>query len=272
MKLREICLAAAVTATTGAWAGTIDLGSAGGFAVLAGTTVTNTGATVISGDVGLWPGTAITGFPPAIFNPGVLHATDAVALQAQGALTTAYNSAASAACGNTLSGQNLGGMTLTPGTYCFGSIAQLTGTLTLDVLGDPNAVFLFQIGSTLTTAGSSSVVFVNGGQGSNVFWQVGSSATLGTTTSFAGNILALTSISLNTGASIVCGSALARNGAVTMDTNRVSACTAAGGSPTGVPEPSTASLMLVIGAACLYAAKRRSNLKLKSSQSKACLR
>jgi len=121
----------------------------------------------------------------------------------------------------------------------------LTGTLTLDAQGDPNAIFLFQIGSTLTTASSSSVVFVNGGQGDSVFWQVGSSATLGTTTAFTGNILALSSITLNTGANILCGRALARNGAVTMDTNEVSIDTAGCETTSGgaVPEPGTAALL-----------------------------
>ena len=123
-----------------------------------------------------------------------------------------------------LTGQNLGGLTLTPGVYSFSSSAQLTGTLTLDAQGDPNALFVFQIGSTLTTASNSSVVFINGGQGNNTFWQVGSSATLGTGTAFTGNILALASITLTTGANIRCGRALARNGAVTQDHNNIDPC------------------------------------------------
>lgn len=229
----------------------VDLGSADPFAVLAGSTVTNTGASTVHGSLGLWPGTAITGFPPGVVTGGTIHSADAVAMQAQGDLVTAYNVAAGAACGDTLTGQDLGGLTLTPGVYCFATSAQLTGTLTLNAQGNANAVFVFQIGSTLTTASSSSVVFTNGGQGDSVFWQVGSSATLGTTTNFAGNILALTSITLDTGANIGCGRALARNGAVTMDTNNVSIDTAgcettSGGS--AVPEPSTASLLLLMGA------------------------
>ena len=235
----------------------VNLGTADPFAVLAGSTVTNTGATVIFGNVGISPGTAITGFPPGIVS-GVIHAADAVALQAQSDLTTAYNSAAVQPCGTDLSGQNLGGLTLTPDVYCFTSSAQLTGTLILNAQGDPNAVFLFQVGSTLTTASSSSVLFINGGRSDNVFYQVGSSATLGTDTAFAGNILALTSITLNTGASIDCGRALARNGAVTMDTNSVSIGAAGscdvGASP--VPEPSTASLLLLIGAPSLLLLRR----------------
>ncbi len=170
-------------------------------------------------------------------------------MQAQNDLTTAYNFAASESCGTNLTGQNLGGLTLTPGVYCFGSSAQLTGTLTLDALGDPNSVFIFQIGSTLTTASGSSVVVTNDGQGDSVFWQVGSSATLGTTTLFQGNILALASITLNTDADISCGRALARNGAVTMDTNNVSIDTVGCETTSvgSVPEPSTASLLLLIG-------------------------
>lgn len=228
----------------------VDLGSAGSFAVLAGSTVTNTGPTVVNGDIGVWPGTAITGYLPGLVINGAMHAADAVALQAQSGLTTAYNTAAGETGGSSLTGQDLGGLTLTPGIYRFSSSAQLTGTLNLNDLGDPNAVFVFQIGSTLTTASSSSVAFLNTGQGgsgngANVFWQVGSSATLGTNTAFAGSILALTSITLDTGASISCGRALARNGAVTMDSNQVSigagACGAA--AATDVPEPATMALL-----------------------------
>ncbi len=222
----------------------IDLGTAGLFAVLAGSEITNTGPTLISGNVGVSPGTAITGFPPAsIGGANTLYSAGAVALQAQTDLTTAYNSAAGQACPNTLTGQDLGGMTLVPGTYCFTSSAQLTGTVTLDGLGDSASVFIFQIGSTLTTASASVVDMINSAQGSNVFWQVGSSATLGTTTAFAGNILALSDITLNTGATIDCGSALARNYAVTMDTNSISVCSSATGGGSDVPEPGTATLL-----------------------------
>ena len=241
MKVR-ICLVILSFCARSAYASleSVDLGAAGAFAVLAGTTVTNTGATIVDGDLGVWAGTAITGFPSGIVN-GTVDASDASAMQAQTDLTTAYNYAAGQTCGtgNNLSGQDLGGLTLTPGVYCFGSSAQLTGTLTLDAQGEQNAVFIFQMGSTLTTAAGSSVVFTDGGQGSDVFWQVGSSATLGTTTAFAGNILALTSITLDTGANIQCGSALAQNGAVTMDTNDVFGCDSG---ITGTPEPGTAAL------------------------------
>jgi hypothetical protein len=214
------------------------LGTAQTFAVLGGSTVTNTGATTVYGNLGVDPGLAVTGFPPGLVAGGTIHTGDAVALQAQNDTTTAYNTLAGQALTADLTGQDLGGMTLTAGVYHFSSSAQLTGALTLDAQGDPNAVFVFQIGSTLTTASNSSVLVINGAVDCNIFWQVGSSATLGTTTTFKGNILALTSITLNTGA-LISGRALARNAAVTMDDNDVSilACTslpdAGGGSQDG---------------------------------------
>jgi hypothetical protein len=201
------------------------LGAAAPFAVLGGSTVTNTGPSVITGDLGVQPGSAVTGFPPGILAGGTIHAADAVALNAQNAVTTAFNSLGAQTCTTDLTGQDLGGLTLTPGVYCFASSAQLTGTLTLNAQGNPAAVFIFKTGSTLTTASNASVAVINGGIVCNVFWQIGSSATLGTNTTFAGNILALTSITLTTG-SRVFGRTLARNGAVTLDTNVVdrSAC------------------------------------------------
>lgn len=196
------------------------LGTAQSFAVLGASTVTNTGPSVLTGDLGLSPGTAITGFPLGT-RTGTTHAADAVALQAQNDVTTQYNALVAATCTQDLTGQDLGGQTLTAGVYCFSSSAQLTGTLTLNAEGNAGAVFIFKMGSTLTTASASSVVLTNGGSLSNVFWQVGSSATLGTGTSFGGNILALASITMTTGASLT-GRALALTAAVTLDTNNIS--------------------------------------------------
>jgi type VI secretion system secreted protein VgrG len=230
-----------------AMAAGVDLGTAGQFAVLAGTTVTNTGPTVIfGGDVGVYPGSAITGFPPgALTPPGTFQTgpVNAFELGAQNDLTTAYNQAAGLADNQILTGQDLGGLTLTPGVYFFSSSAQLTGTLTLNDQGDPNALFVFQIGSTLTTAPNSSVVSINTGGGTmpgcDVFWQIGSSATLDTDTAFEGHILALTSITMNTGATILDGSALARNGAVTLDSNQITNCITDTTGGTGVPLPAS---------------------------------
>jgi type VI secretion system secreted protein VgrG len=232
--------------------GAITLGTAGNFAVLAGSTVTNTGPSVINGgDVGVSPGSAITGFLPGIVTPPyTTHAGDAVALQAQSDLTTAYNAAAGLAPTQDLTGDDLGGFTLTPGVYFFSSSAQLTGTLTLNDEGDPNAQFVFQIGSTLTTASNSSVVTINDDgslmPGCDVFWQVGSSATLGTGAAFEGHILALTSITMNTGATILDGSALAQNGAVTLDSNSITNCVSSESTGTTVPLPNSAALGLVL--------------------------
>jgi len=208
------------------------LGSAGTFAVLGGSTVTNTGSSVLTGDLGVSPGSAITGFPPGTYS-GTLHSNDATAIAAQVALTAAYVDLQSRPFTTDLSGIDLGGLTLSPGVYKFSTSAQLTGTLTLDGGGNSNAVWVFQIGSTLTTASASSIVLINSGVAGNVFFQVGSSATLGTTTTFRGNILAQASITLTTGASMQ-GSALARTGAVTLDTNNV-AIAASSGTPATQP-------------------------------------
>jgi len=229
-KLRFIGLVA-IAMLAGVWpvaaqaATAPSLGAAGSFAVLGASTVTCTGASAITGDVGVWPGSAITGFPPCTLT-GRLQAGNGVAKQAHNDATTAYNALAGATCpaANNLTGKNLGGLTLKPGVYCFSSSAQLTGVLTLSGAG----VYIFQIGSTITTASTSSVVVASGAVCGNVFWQVGSSATLGTGTAFAGNILALASITMNTGATLN-GRAIALTGAVTMDTNTVSACAAGTG-------------------------------------------
>ncbi len=196
------------------------LGTLESFGVLAGSTVTNTGPTVIGGDVGVSPGSAITGFPPGIVTPpGRILAGGAVADQAQLDSANAYNSLRAQPCDQNLTDEDLGGKTLLPGTYCFATSAQLTGTLTLDTLGNPDAVFIFQVDSTLTTASNSSVEFING-VSCHVYWQIGSSATLGTTTDFVGNILASASITANTGATVQ-GRLLASTGAVTLDSNTV---------------------------------------------------
>jgi len=223
---------------------TLSLGTAQSFAVLGGSAVTSTGPSAIVGDLGVAPGTAVTGFPPGLVTGGTIHSADAVALRAQTDLTTAYNVLAGEPSAADLTGKDLGGMTLTPGVYRFTSSAQLTGTLTLDAQGDPNARFDFQIGSTLTTAGAASIRLIDGADACNVFWQVGSSATLGTDSTFEGNILALTSITLNTHANILSGRALARNGAVTLDSATVSdVCTPAvtppATQPVGTPGSTT---------------------------------
>jgi hypothetical protein len=211
------------------------LGSAGTFGVVGASTVTNTGPTVVNGDLGLSPGTSVTGFPPGTVT-GTIHIADALALAAQNSITTAYNTLASEACDINLTGINLGGLTLTPGVYCFSSSAQLTGTLTLNGLGNPGSVWVFQIGSTLTTASGSGVAFINGGQSCGAFWQVGSSATIGTTTTFRGNVLALASVTMNTGATSS-GALFARTGAVTLDTNVVSVVGSCGSGPQPSPTP-----------------------------------
>jgi len=265
-KLVSVAIALAIVGVTldqDAHAGDVDLGTANNFAVLAGSTITNTGPTTVSGgNIGVSPGSAITGFPPGtIAPPSTTHLADAVALGAQKDLATAYNTAAGLARNAVLTGEDLGGLTLTPGVYFFASSAQLTGTLTLDDQGNPDAVFVFQIGSTLTTASASVVESINDPSqpGISVFWQVGSSATLGTGTDFEGNILADTSITVNTGA-IVDGRLLAENGAVTLDSNAIAAPPAevigGGGSP--VPDTGGTLLLLGAGVAALLACSRRS--------------
>ena len=209
----------------------VSLGAADGYAVLAGSTVTSTGPTTIDGNLGLHPGTAVTGFGPGTVD-GTTAAGNAAALQAKSDLTSAYDDAA----GRTPPApapMDLGGLTLTPGVYKSASSLALTGDLALDAKGDPSAVFVFQAGSTLISASASRVRLVNGAQACNVFWQVGSSATLGTTTDFAGNILALTSITINDGVKLN-GRALARNGAVTMINDTI---TAAHCAPAPAPAP-----------------------------------
>ena len=197
----------------------VTLGNASSFAVLAGSTVTNTGSSVVSGDVGLYPGTSITGFPPGSQNLGISHITDSVAQLAQNANIEAYGDTQGRTPSTTIGG-DLGGLTLVAGLYKASSSLGITGTLTLNGQNDPNSVFIIQVGSALTTASSSKVVLENDASACNIYWQVTSSATLGTNSQFAGTILALTSITLTTGASVD-GRVLAQNGAVTLDTNRI---------------------------------------------------
>jgi len=194
----------------------------GNFSVLAGTTVTNTGSTVVSGDVGVSPGTAVTGFPPGSTG-GTIHIADGAASLAQATLTAGYIDAAGRSGGTSVAG-DLVGQTLTAGVYTSTSSLAESGDLTLDAQGNPSAVFIFQIASTLTTGSGSHIVLANGAKACNVFWQVGSSATLGTNSVFKGNIMALTSISITTGVNLE-GRALARNGAVTLDTDVITGCT-----------------------------------------------
>jgi hypothetical protein len=196
----------------------VSLGSAATFAILASSTVTNTGSTTINGDVGVSPGTGLTGAPTV---NGMIHLGDTVAAHAQLDLTTAYNDAAGRTVGAILVAGNLGGQTLTPGLYKSTSSLEISsGNLTLDAQGDTNAVFIFQMGSTLTTTSGLQVILSGNARASNIFWQVGSSATFGTTSVFKGTIMALASITLTTGATLD-GRALARTGAVTLDGNTI---------------------------------------------------
>ena len=218
---------------------TVGLGTAKSFAVLAGTTVTNTGATKISGDLGLSPGkaAAITGFPPGLVTSGSKHAADALAAQAQLALKTAYDDA-SGRTPATRTVSALGGLSLVGGVYKSTADLSLTGDLTLNGRNDPSSVFIFQAAAGLTVSPSARVILINGASACNVFWQVTSSATLGTGASFRGTILALTSISLATGATVD-GRVLARNGAVTLQGNTIGNAQCAIGTavPTATPAP-----------------------------------
>lgn len=201
----------------------IDMGAASAYTLLAGTTITSSGAlgTVVKGNIGVSPGSAIDGFPPAVLT-GNMDSSNAAAGTAQTALTTAYNNAAAAASTATLSEVDLGGLTLLPGVYTFSSAASLNGVLTLDAGGDANAVWIFQMGTSLLFAGNSAVEFLGGvGSAENVFWQVGSSATLNGNSLLRGNVFALQSITVNYGA-VVDGRLLARNGAVELNYNQVS--------------------------------------------------
>ncbi|WP_424183877.1 ice-binding family protein [Actinokineospora sp. G85] len=212
----------------------VGLGTARSYSVLAGQAVTNTGPSTLSGDLGVSPGSAITGFPPGLAS-GATHPGDAVALQAQSDLVIAYDDAAGRAPTADVAG-DLVGRTLTGGVHKSTGPLALSGTLTLDARGDPNTVWIFQIASTLITATASSVALVNGAQACHVYWQVGSSATLGTTSTFRGTIMALTSITVTTG-TVVEGRALARNGQVSLDDNTFATPGCATGPPTSTSSP-----------------------------------
>ena len=207
--------------TTGACSqGPVALGSAGNFVVLAGSTVTSTGPTSVTGDLGVSPGTAVTGFPPGIL-VGSLHAGDPTAAQGIADLTAAYNDAAGRTLCPVAVAGNLGGQTLTPGLYkSTSSLSVSSGDLTLDAQGDGNGIFIFQMASTLTTTAGRQVILANGAKSSNIYWQVGTSATLGTTSAFQGTIMADQAITLDTGATLN-GRALARIAAVNLDGNTI---------------------------------------------------
>jgi Ice-binding-like len=236
-------LSTLIFASSALGATTVGLGKAASFSVLGGSTITNTGSTTMFGDLGLAPGSSVTGAPVVL---GAEHVDDAVANEAKIALTTAATTAANEAS-NGSAGEDLAGHAFLPGVYTASSSLLLSsGSVTLNAQGDPNAVFIFQIGTTLTTGSNTSVSLINGAQACNVFWEVGSSATLGTGTHFVGTIMAADSITANTGATIH-GRLLAQTAAVTLEDNTITTSTCAssssgsgGGTETTTPEETAA--------------------------------
>ena len=220
----------------------VGLGTANGFAVLAGTGITNTGATTITGDVGSYATPSETGFGTVVLT-GTNHAGDAVTHGAKSALVTAYNDAAGRTPSTVVTGGILAGETLVGGVYNAGGFTlDLTGTLTLDGQNDPSSVWVFQAPSDLITASSSSVNLINGASPCNVFWQVTSSATLGSSSTFAGTIMGLTSITMGSGVTLN-GRALARNGDVTLISDTITnTCSASPGQTVTPPPTSMASI------------------------------
>ena len=272
-----------VVSVAGATATSVPLGTTFSFGVLAASTVTNTGPTVVNGNVGLSPGTSVTGFPPGTVN-GTLYAANAVSAQAQSDLTTAYNNAAGQGPTTPIVA-DLGGQTLTAGVYNSASSIGLTGTLTLNGGGNPAAVFVFQAASsTLTTATASQIVLINGAQACNVYWQVGSSATLGSDSSFVGTVLANQSITVTTDVTIL-GRVLAENGAVTLDSDTItpSSCATTGtttaattattasstGTSTATTTPGTVTVTTTVGSGKPTAAKKAAAAKAAAAKAAA---
>ena len=241
-----------------AGAQTVDLGSAWNYGILAGTTITNTGDTTINGNLGVSPGITVTGFPPGVLINGTSHLGDSGAIQALADASTANSHLSALTFNTSLTGQDLGGLTLAPGVYNFSSTAQLTGLLKLDGAG----VYVFQIGSTLTTASASVIELMGGATASNVFWRVGSSATLGTSSDFEGTVLADQSITVGTGVTDV-GRLFALNGATTLDSDVITSDVI-----TAVPEPADTALLVAGFAGLAVCAarirKHRSGRRLES--------